>query len=136
MIRANRGSAALALGSLASGLLAYLLFALITRGLGAEAAAPVSVLWTLWAFAGAAFTFPLQHWITRSVGAGHEGDVRRAAARVSLLVLTASVALGVLSWLVRDQLFHREDAWFALMVVLVTLGSAVIGAVRGGLGGR
>jgi O-antigen/teichoic acid export membrane protein len=119
-----------------SGLLAYLLFAMVTRGLGAEAAAPVSVLWTQWAFAGAAFTFPLQHWITRSVGAGHEGDVRGAAARVSLLVLGAALLLGFLSWLVRDQLFHRDDAWFPLMVVLVTLGSAAVGVVRGGLGGR
>ena len=42
----NRASAALALGSIVSGLLAYVLFALITRGLGAEDAAPVTVLWT------------------------------------------------------------------------------------------
>jgi hypothetical protein len=132
--RANRASVALAVGSLASGLLAYLLFAMITRGLGAEAAAPVSVLWTQWAFAGAAFTFPLQHWITRSVVAGHEGDVRRAAGAVAGLVLAA--ALGQLAWLARDQLFHRDDAWFPVMVVLVTVGSAALGVVRGGLGGR
>lgn len=136
MTRTHRSSTALALGSVVSGLLAYALFALITRGLGAGAAAPVSVLWTLWAFAGAAFTFPLQHWITRSVGAGHEGDVRRAGVGVSLLVLAAALLLGALSWVVRDQLFHRDDAWFPVMVVLVTLGSAVVGAVRGGLGGR
>jgi hypothetical protein len=134
--RANRASVALAVGSLVSGLLAYLLFAMITRGLGAQAAAPVSVLWTQWAFAGAAFTFPLQHWITRSVVAGHEGDVRRAAGAVSGLVLVAAVLLGLLAWLVRDQLFHRDDAWFPVMVVLVTVGSAVLGVVRGGLGGR
>src|SRR4051794_1166992 len=136
MIRANRGSAALALGSLASGLLAYLLFALVTRGLGAQAAAPVSVLWTMWAFAGAAFTFPLQHWITRSVVAGHEGDVRRSAALVSRLVIAAALVLGAFAWSVREQLFHRDDVWFPAMVVLVTLGSAAIGVVRGGLGGR
>jgi O-antigen/teichoic acid export membrane protein len=136
MRRTTRASVALPAGSLVSGLLAYVLFAMITRGLGAEAAAPVSVLWTQWAFAGAAFTFPLQHWITRSVAAGHEGDVRRAAGGVSALVLAAAVALGLLAWVVRDQLFHRDDAWFPLMVVLVTLGSALIGVVRGGLGGR
>src|SRR4051812_28321835 len=136
MTRTDRSTTALALGSVVSGLLAYLLFALITRGLGAASAAPVSVLWTQWAFAGAAFTFPLQHWITRSVVAGHEGDVRRAAARVAMVVLAAALVLGGLSWLVRDQLFHRDDAWFPVMVVLVTLGSAVIGVVRGGLGGR
>jgi O-antigen/teichoic acid export membrane protein len=136
MTRAGRSSAVLALGSIVSGLLAYVLFALITRGLGASRAAPVSVLWTQWAFSAAAFTFPLQHWITRSVVAGHEGDVRRAAARVAGLVLLTALVLGLLAWLVRDQLFHRDDVWFPLMVVLVTLGAAVIGAVRGGLGGR
>lgn len=136
MSRANRASVALAAGSLVSGLLAYLLFAMITRGLGAGAAAPVSVLWTQWAFAGAAFTFPLQHWITRSVVAGHEGEVRRAAPAVSGLVVVAALVLGLLAWLLRDQLFHRDDAWFPVMIVLVTLGSAVIGVVRGGLGGR
>jgi len=134
--RANRASVALAIGSLVSGLLAYLLFAMITRGLGADAAAPVSVLWTVWAFTGAAFTFPLQHWITRSLVAGHEGDVRRAAGAVSALVTAAALGLGVLAWLGRDQLFHRDDAWFPVMVVLVTLGSAAVGVVRGGLGGR
>ena len=87
----RRASVSLAAGSVVSGLLAYVLFALVTRGLGAEAAAPVSVLWTMWALAGAAFTFPLQHWITRSVVAGHEGEVRRAAGRVTAVVVDASL---------------------------------------------
>jgi O-antigen/teichoic acid export membrane protein len=136
MTGSQRAPAALAAGSVASGLLAYVLFALVTRGLGAEAAAPVSVLWTQWAFAGAAFTFPLQHWITRSVVAGREGDVRRAAGRVAGLVVAAALALGLLAWLLRDRLFHRDDAWFPVLVVLVTLGSAAVGVVRGGLAGR
>jgi O-antigen/teichoic acid export membrane protein len=131
-----RTSAALALGSVVSGLLAYVLFAMITRGLGAVAAAPVSVLWTHWAFAGAGFTFPLQHWITRNLVAGREDVVRRAAGRVSGVVLAASLVLGLLAWLARDPLFHRSDAWFPVMITLVTLGSAVVGVVRGGLGGR
>ncbi len=132
----NRASAALALGSVVSGLLAYLLFALITRGLGAEDAAPVTVLWTHWAFTGAAFTFPLQHWITRSLVAGREGAVRLAAPRISLVVVAAAVILGVLAWLARDELFHREGPWFPVMIALITVGSALIGVVRGGLGGR
>lgn len=136
MTRADRAPVALALGSVVSGLLAYVLFALLTRGLGAATAAPVSVLWTLWAFAAAAFTFPLQHWITRSVVAGHEGDVRRAAGRVAVLVLVAALAIGVLTWLLRHQLFRRDDAWFPVLAVLVTLGSAAVGVVRGTLGGR
>ena len=46
-------------------MLAYVFFAAVTRALGAEAAAPVAVLWAWWSFAGAALTFPLQHWIAR-----------------------------------------------------------------------
>jgi O-antigen/teichoic acid export membrane protein len=136
MTSARRSASGLALGSVVSGLLAYAVFALVTHGLGAGAAAPVAVLWTHWAFAGAAFTFPVQHWITRSVASGHEGDVRRAAPRVTLVVVAAAVVLGLLAWLARDPLFHRDDAAFPVMITLVTLGSALVGAVRGGLGGR
>ena len=44
MTRALRTPVLLAGGSVVNGLLAYLLFALVTRGLGATVAAPVSVL--------------------------------------------------------------------------------------------
>ncbi|MCF6379262.1 hypothetical protein L2K70_16750 [Nocardioides KLBMP 9356] len=133
---ARRAPVALAGGSVVSGLLAYVLFALVTRGLGAEAAAPVSVLWTQWTFAAAALTFPLQHWITRSTVAGHEGSVRRAAPRVAAVVVATSLVLGLVAWLLRDRLFHRDDAWFPVLVVAVTLASAAVGVVRGGLAGR
>ncbi len=136
MSGSRRAPAALAAGSVLSGLLAYLLFALVTRGLGAEAAAPVSVLWTQWTFAAAAVTFPLQHWITRSIVAGHEGDVRGAAPRVGGLVVAVALALGLVAWLLRERLFHRDDVWFPLLVVAVTLASAAVGVVRGGLAGR
>ena len=126
----------LAAGSVVSGVLAYVLFALVTRGLGATAAAPVSVLWTVWALAGAAFTFPLQHWITRCITAGREGDVRRSAGRVAVVVTVAALATGGLAWVFRDRLFHRDDAWFPVLVVLVVLGSAAVGVLRGSLGGR
>ena len=136
MTSARRSTSSLAVGSIVSGLLAYVVFALVTHGLGAHAAAPVAVLWTHWALAGAAFTFPVQHWITRSLAAGHEADVRRSARRVTLVVLACAVVLGLLAWLAREPLFHRDDAAFPVMIGLVTVGSAVIGAVRGGLGGR
>lgn len=132
----RRQTAALAGGAAVSGLVAYAVFAVTTRALGAEAAAPVSVLWTWWGFAGAAFSFPLQHWVTRTVSAHGERPVRSALPRVGLAVLALSVVTGVLAWLAREPLFHSPDGWFPLMVALVTVGSALIGVARGGLGAR
>lgn len=132
-----RDTTALAAGSAVSGLLAYVFFALATRHLGADDAAAVSVLWTYWSFAAAVLTFPLQHWIARSVAAHDgEGAVRSAMPRVVLFVGGAAALSGLLAWLGRDPLFHREDAWFPLLVAWVTLGSGFIGVVRGGLAAR
>ena len=132
----SRDTTALAVGSAVSGLLAYVVFALTTRALGSAAAAPVSVLWSYWAFAGAAFTFPLQHWVTRTVAAHGEGAVRAAMVRISVVVAAASLIVGLAAWLARDALFGRSDPGFPAMVALVTLGSALIGVVRGGLSAR
>jgi O-antigen/teichoic acid export membrane protein len=128
----------MAVGSAVTGVLAYVFFALVTRALGAREAAGVSVLWTWWSFAAAGLTFPLQHWIVRSVAAagGREGGVRAALPKVvgsvgALAVLTAAVG-----WLLREQLFHDDGAGFPVLVGVVTLGSAFIGVVRGLLTAR
>lgn len=132
-----RDTSALAAGSALNGLLAYVFFALSTRHLGADDAAAVSVLWTYWSFAAAVLTFPLQHWIARTVAADrHEGAVRRALPRIAQLVLGVGLLSGLLAWLGRDLLFHREDPWFPLLVASVTVGSGFIGVVRGGLAAR
>ena len=132
----RRQTTALAGGAAASGLLAYAVFARHHPGLGAGAAAPASVLWTWWGFTGAALSFPLQHWVTRTVSAHGERSVRSALPRVGLGVLVLSAATGALAWLAREPLFHSDDGWFPAMVALVTLGSALIGVARGGLGAR
>ena len=132
-----RDTSALALGSATSGLLAYVFFAIVTRALGSEGAAPVSVLWAYWSFAGAALTFPIQHWIARSVVAHEgEGSVRAAMPGVLRLSLLAAVVTFVASWLGRDLLFGSGDAWFPLLVGAVTLASAAMGVVRGVLTAR
>ncbi len=78
---ARRDTSLLAVGSLVSGLLAYVFFALVTRALGAGPAAPVAVLWAWWSFAGAAITFPVQHWISRTAAlAGRRGRRTTRAA--------------------------------------------------------
>lgn len=132
-----RDTTALAFGAFGNALLAYVFFMVATRSLGAEAAAPVSVLWTYWLFAAAALTFPLQHWIARTVAAQRsEALVQRALPGIiSAIALTAALS-GLLSWLARDQLFHRDDAWFPLLVAGVAVGSGFVGVVRGGLSAR
>jgi O-antigen/teichoic acid export membrane protein len=132
-----RDTQVLAMGSAGGGLLAYVFFVLATRSLGATAAAPVSVLWTYWSFSAAALTFPVQHWIARSVAAHRsEGAVNVALPRVAAAVGVAGLVSGSLAWLGRESLFHRGDVWFPLLVVWVTLGSGFIGVVRGGLTAR
>jgi len=134
----SRGATALALGSAVSGLLAYVFFALATRALGAEAAAPVAVLWTYWSFATAALTFPLQHWIVRVVAAagGAEGPVRHAMRTIPALVVATALLTGVVAWAGREALFHHDGWSFPLLVLVVTLGSAFVGVVRGVLTAR
>ena len=132
----NRDTAALAAGSAVSGLLAYVFFALTTRGLGSAAAAPVAVLWSYWAFAGAAVTFPLQHWITRSVLAHGEGSVRRALPRLALALVVLSLAVLGVTAALRHPLFHSDDLWFPALAALVTIGAGLTGVLRGTLSGR
>jgi O-antigen/teichoic acid export membrane protein len=130
-------SAGLAAGSVVSGLLAYVFFALVTRALGAVAAAPVSVLWGWWGFAGAALTFPLQHWISRSVTAhGGERVLRDMAGRMAAAVVGPALVAGLLAWLARDPLFGRDGLAFPLLAVAVALGSGLLGVVRGTLTAR
>lgn len=133
----RRSVSGLAAGSAVSGLLAYVFFALVTRALGADKAAPVSVLWAWWSFTGAGLTFPLQHWITRTVTAtAAEGSVRRSLGRLTGLVLGVAVAAGLVATLMRHLLFDQGGPAFPVLTALVVLGSGLMGVVRGVLSGR
>jgi O-antigen/teichoic acid export membrane protein len=137
LVRATRTASALALGSVGGGLLAYAFFALVTRALGPVAAAPVAVLWAWWGFAGAALTFPIQHWISRSVALhGGERGLRRSVGALVAAVAATAVVTGLVAWLGREPLFG-DDGWvFPALVSAVTLGSGLLGYVRGALTAR
>lgn len=129
-------STALIAGTAVSGVLAYVFFALATRTLGADGAAPVAQLWTYWSAAGAVLTFPVQHWIIRTThAAGGLTAVRRALPRVTAVVLGSSAVVALASWSARAQLFTRDDVVFPLMAAAVTVGAYLIGIVRGRLAG-
>ena len=131
MTRARRESTALAVGSALNGLLAYGVFASTTHGLGAEAAAPVVVLWSLWALCGAAVTFPVQHWITSLAGAGPQQVGVPQPRRVALLTAAVVGGVGIATAAFREPLFGREDLWFPTLSACVALGSVAIGVIRG-----
>src|SRR4029453_6819025 len=93
-----RGSTALAAGSVVAGLLAYVFFALATRSLGAEGAAPVSILWSYWSAAAAVLTFTVQHWIIRTLAHdGHEGAVARSLPKFAIMAAGLTALAGVVS---------------------------------------
>ena len=133
----RRSVASLALGSVGAGVLAYVFFVVATRALGAEDAASVSVLWTWWSFTAAAITFPLQHWITRTVEAtGGERAVRDALPRLAVLVAVVAVVSGLAAWAAGERLFGPGSSSFPFLVAVVTLGAGLLGVVRGHLTAR
>ena len=132
-----RDSTYLAAGSAVAGLLAYVFFALASRSLGAERAAPISVLWSYWAVASAVLTFPVQHWIIRRFTSDKDESVV-AAAMPSLFALVTVIAVitGFVAYLLRQELFGNETVVFPTIVAGITAGSFFMGIVRGVLSGR
>ena len=121
----------LALGSALNGLLAYGVFATTTHSLGPAAAAPVAVLWSVWALCAAAVTFPVQHWIATLAGAAPDGlpgsflrPVAAATGGVALLVTATTAAL-------REPLFGTGSPWYPVLSGCLALGAGAVGAARG-----
>ena len=130
-----RAASGLAVGSVVSGVLAYVFFAASTRVLGAAEAAPVAVLWSYWGFAAAGLTFPVQHWITHVAATGGEDAVRAAWAVPGRLVGGVVAATTGAAWIAREALFGG-DGRFVVLTALVGVGAAGMGVVRGLLGAR
>lgn len=136
-VRAASDAATLAAATAASGIASYVFVAIGTRGVGAAAFAPVSVLWTLWSLTAATVTFPVQHWIIREVAAsGREDGVWARRGRALGGVLALSALWAVVATVARDDLFPRHAAAFVAMSVALPLGSLAIGTSRGVLAAR
>lgn len=136
-VRAASDAATLAVATAASGIASYVFVAIGTRGVGAAAFAPVSVLWTLWSLTAATVTFPVQHWIIREVAAsGREDGVWARRGRALGGVLALSALWAVVATVARDDLFPRHAAAFVAMSVTLPLGSLAIGTSRGVLAAR
>ncbi len=134
--RVFKQAGALGAGTVVGGLLAYVFFAMATRTLGADDAAPVSVLWTYWTMAAAILTFPLQHWTIRLLTRGAEGVVARSRGRIWAGTAVVSAFTALLAYLARNVLFRDTTLAYPAMVAGITAGAALSGLVRGALAGR
>jgi SAM-dependent methyltransferase len=127
---------ALLLGTGVSGIAAYLFIVVGTRFYGAEAFAPVSVLWSLWAVSAAVFTFPVQHWMIRRIELdGHDGGVRAAIPRLAAMALVVTALQVVVAWALGGELFRDQRLVWPALVGAVTLGAVWSGLIRGSLAG-
>lgn len=134
--RVGRDSIRLAVGSIVNGLFAYLFVILGTRSLGAEEFSAVAVLWGFWAFSGAALAFPIQHWVVRQM----EIDGGAAGVAAALLPLASSAAAvaageGLVALILRDRLFGTSSWFWPVAVIVLALGTALLGLVKGLLAG-
>lgn len=125
-------SIALAAGSLTNGIAAYLYVVVGTQVLGATSFAPISILWTIWSFAAATLTFPIQHWVIRTVQAeGGEQPIR--AARVTLAAATGAVmVLTLVAGIVwRERLFGSVGLGYPVLAAVIVLSAGLLGLARG-----
>lgn len=134
---ARRDATVLTVGTMASGIAAYGFVAIGTRSVGAEAFAPVSVLWSLWAVSAAAITFPVQHWVIRTVEASRdESGIWAAAPALWRTVAMASLLVFAVTWVLGERLFTTPGWAFPLMAACLPAGSVVMGFNRGLLAAR
>lgn len=135
--RVSTDALSLAGGTVVTGGLAYAFVAVVTRTVGAEASAPIAVLWTYWSASAAVLVFPLQHWIVRRVAAeGNEDGVRASVPRIAAAVVLLAMCAIAASWILRDLLFGREGLLFPAVTGVITIGSGFVGLVRGWLASR
>lgn len=135
--RVTGESGALLAGSVVNGVFAYVFVAVGTRAVGAEAFAPVAVLWALWALSAAVLTFPLQHWVIRQTAVdGHGGGVRAALPRILAWIAAVVAVLTLVAVVFREPLFGAGSSpWWPALVAGTAAGSGYLGLVRGVLAG-
>ena len=133
----DAGAVALAAASVISGIFAYLFIAIGTRQFGTGDFSGVAQLWTIWFFGSSVLTFPIQHWVIQRLRTdGHGGAVRVVLPRLMLFALGVGLAVVAVTFLVRGDMYGRDDVAYPLVAGAITVGAAAMGLLRGGLAGR
>jgi O-antigen/teichoic acid export membrane protein len=131
------GTTAVLLGSLASGVGAYLFQVIGTHALGTRGYAPIGVLWTIQYLV---LTIPLlsvEAYVTRAVTlhGDDSDDLRHRIRALAVWTIAVAVALCATTWVYRDALFHRsgDDFPFIAGLIVICFGAYVV--IRGWLAG-
>ncbi len=131
---ADGGTVMMVVGAVAGGVSAYLFHALGGRGLGAEAYAPIGVMWTGAFITVAVLYLPLEQWVTREVTQTRNplsGGRRLLLGVVALAMVSAAVATG---WTL-SSLTERVGT-HVIQMLLLMLGYGCFWTGKGMLQGR
>lgn len=124
------------MGSLVSGIGAYLFQILGTRSLGEEAYAPISVLWTLQYLILSIALISVEANLTRAVtlAEGARGALRRHTRAVTAWILSTAALVGAVSYGYRASLFGGLGE-MAAVAALIVISYGIFVTLRGWLAG-
>lgn len=141
LLSGRLGFLSVAVGLGVYGVAAYAFTVVAARGLGADAYAPLAVLWTLLNAFGLGLFIPFEQELSRTTasrrarGLGNAGAVR-VVLRIAAFVFGAVLVFCLVSWPVQtDRLFHG-DASLVPLLIGALLGMAVAYVARGLLSGQ
>ncbi|MDX6668572.1 MAG: hypothetical protein QOK04_1952 [Solirubrobacteraceae bacterium] len=136
----RRGAAMLSLGTLGSGVLAYVFNAFAARTLGPGGYGPVAVLWAAVFLVSIVLFRPIEQTLSRSIAdrVARGVDARpvvRSVMRLSLLAAALPVVAVAVAWNpLTERLFHGHSALTAALAVGIA-GYGLSLFVRGVMGG-
>ena len=131
---AERGTSMMVVGAVAGGLAAYLFHAIGGRGLGADAYAPIGVMWTAAFITVTVLYLPLEQWVTREVTESRNPML--GGRRLVLVVMGVAVAASAVStgWALPS--LTDQVAIHVWQMVLLILGYGCFWIGKGVLQGR
>ncbi|MGH8903076.1 MAG: hypothetical protein ACRDYA_15740 [Egibacteraceae bacterium] len=131
------GTTAVLVGSLASGVGAYLFQVIGTRTLGTRGYAPIGMLWTIQYLVVTIPLLSVEAYVTRAVTL-HTDDSEglwRGVRTLAAWTISVAVTLTATMWVWRDALFHGSGDSFPFIAGLIVLCFGAYVMIRGWLAG-
>lgn len=128
------GTGFMVAGGLIGAVGAYLFQVYGTRALGAEAFAPLAVLWTAFFILATVLLVPVEQYVTREVASGRRALPHDLGPAMVMAAIGALLGGGFV-WFNLDRVF--EGDWqYVLQIVLLMVGYALLFVGKGVLAGR